>query len=272
MSRAVQRSLTGHKGYRRHPIGPGERHEIYKKLMKWEDFEKGCIMHEPEDTLVQSNQNLSGDSVCILHAQAMIGASLQAAQHQDREDSEESSDELDIETNKSSTESAIDSHPIEEDISATAPDYRTACEILGLSPVLPSLVERPGMEQISLKPWQNWINTARMVLGPLLHLKVFYGSSLHTEDQIRKDLTINNVNELIAFLDKCDPEDPSTGTTVVLSTYSTFAKRSLAPLNRNEDNEEEDSDIKILEDTQTDLINQGRETSDKKCDSKRHRS
>lgn len=32
---------------------------------------------------------------------------------------------------------------------------------------------------------QNWINTVRMVLGPLLGLKVFYGSSVHTGDQIR---------------------------------------------------------------------------------------
>ncbi|GMG09937.1 unnamed protein product [Aspergillus oryzae] len=95
-----------------------------------------------------------------------------------------------------------------------------------------------------------------MVLGPLLRLKVFYGSSVHK--------TINSVDILVAFLEECHPEDPSTGTTAVVSRYSTFAKRSLVPLKMNEDDEEEDSDIKI----QTYLISEGRETGDNKRDPK----
>lgn len=69
--------------------------------------------------------------------------------------------------------------------------------------------------------------TAPAIFGFSLCLTIFTALQIHTGDQVRKDLTVNKMEELATVLKPCNPDDPMIGAIIVFSTYSIFAKRSL---------------------------------------------
>ncbi|KAJ5162548.1 Helicase C-terminal [Penicillium capsulatum] len=78
----------------------------------------------------------------------------------------------------------------------------------------------------------TWITEIDRHFGDALTLIIFFGSSNRTGDQHRKSQTISRIEDLQAALARLDPSDPATGTTVVLSSYQTWARRTTREVDR----------------------------------------
>jgi hypothetical protein len=72
----------------------------------------------------------------------------------------------------------------------------------------------------------TWITEVEKHFGDSLTLIIFFDSSTRTGDRRRKRLTASKLVELQKTLDNIDLTVPSTGTTVILSSYQTWARRT----------------------------------------------
>lgn len=60
---------------------------------------------------------------------------------------------------------------------------------------------------------------------------IFYGWRSQTSDAVQKSRTLESLEELNSKLDSLDPSDPTTSRTVIISSYSTWAERTLTVVN-----------------------------------------
>jgi hypothetical protein len=93
-------------------------------------------------------------------------------------------------------------------------------------PMDPTRTFAPSLILVPNALVDTWITEIDRHFGDALTLILFFGSSTRTGDRRRKALTVSKVTDLQSTLHGLDPSNPATGTTVVLSSYQTWARRT----------------------------------------------
>ncbi|KAJ6089266.1 Helicase C-terminal [Penicillium canescens] len=93
-------------------------------------------------------------------------------------------------------------------------------------PVDPTRTFAPSLILVPNALVDTWVTEIDRHFGDALTLVLLFGSSTRTGDRRRKALTISKLTDLQSTLDGLDPSNPATGTTVVLSSYQTWARRT----------------------------------------------
>ncbi|RLL93946.1 hypothetical protein CFD26_100675 [Aspergillus turcosus] len=77
----------------------------------------------------------------------------------------------------------------------------------------------------------------RARVGDAFTILLFQGSALHTSDYLRKSLTVDTLSDLETQLQALDPMDVMITRTIVLSSYTTWAMRTMHEAAQNLDDE-----------------------------------
>ncbi|RHZ56749.1 hypothetical protein CDV55_106106 [Aspergillus turcosus] len=77
----------------------------------------------------------------------------------------------------------------------------------------------------------------RARVGDAFTILLFQGSTLHTSDYLRKSLTVDTLSDLETQLQALDPMDVMITRTIVLSSYTTWAMRTMHEAAQNLDDE-----------------------------------
>jgi SNF2 family DNA or RNA helicase len=72
----------------------------------------------------------------------------------------------------------------------------------------------------------TWVTEIERHFGDALRLILFFGQSSRTGAGRRKDQTVSKLADLQSKLAGLDPKDPTTGATVIISSYQTWARRT----------------------------------------------
>ncbi|KAJ6112328.1 Helicase C-terminal [Penicillium sp. IBT 18751x] len=98
-----------------------------------------------------------------------------------------------------------------------------------LTPLGPQEIPRRFALSLILVPnalVDTWMTEIDRHFGDALTVFLFFGSSTRTSHSRRKEQTISKASELKKALRALDPHAPSTGLTIVLSSYQTWARRT----------------------------------------------
>ncbi|KAL4981348.1 P-loop containing nucleoside triphosphate hydrolase protein [Aspergillus falconensis] len=76
----------------------------------------------------------------------------------------------------------------------------------------------------------TWFLEISTRFGTLLPVRIFHRDREHTSDERRKELVINTVDELNRFCSQLKADDLDTAKTIILSSYSTWSKRTTREL------------------------------------------